>query len=56
MIDTGSYTAIWSPPLMNTKWDSDIQPVTVTSKQIRLFTNFMNRLQRYIFTELQMAS
>ena len=34
----GSYSAIWSLPLMNVKWHSDPWP-TVTSQPIRLSTN-----------------
>ena len=36
----GSYSAIWSLPLTNVKWHSDLWQ-TVTSQPIRLFTNSM---------------
>ena len=42
IVDTGSYSAIWSLPLTSVNWHSDPWPITVTSQPIRLSNNFMN--------------
>ena len=52
----GFYSAIWSLPLTNVKWHSDLRPVTVTSQPIRLFTNFMTLIPSLTFTELRVVS
>ena len=46
----GSYSAIWSIPLTNVKWHSDPWP-TVTSRPIRLSTNFMTLIPSLTFTD-----
>ena len=51
----GSYSAIWSLPLTNVWWHSDPWPVTVTSKPIRLSTNFMTLIPGLTFTELRVV-
>ena len=56
MIDTGSYSTIWSLPLTNVKWHSDPWPGTVTSPPIILSTNFMILISNLTFTELQVVS
>ena len=56
MVDTGSYSAIWSFPLTNVKWHSDPWRPTVTSQPIRLSTNFMTLIPTLTFTELRVVS
>ena len=51
-----SYSAIWSPPLANIKWHSDLCQVTMTSQPIRLSTNFMTLMPSLTFTDLRMVS
>ena len=51
----GSYSLLWSLPLMNVKWHSDSWP-TVTSQPIRLSTNFMTLISSLTFTELWVVS
>ena len=55
MVDTGSYSAIWSLPFTNVKWHSDPWP-TVTSQSIRLSTNFLTLIPTLTFTELWVVS
>ena len=55
MVDTGPYSAIWSLPLTNVKWHSDPWP-TVTSKPIRLSTNFITLIPNLSFTEFWVVS
>ena len=52
----GSYPVIWSLPLTNVKWHSDSWPVTVTSKPIRIFSNFMTVKPSLTFIELRVVS
>ena len=40
MVDTGSYSTIWSLPPTNVKWHSDPRPVTVTSPTNQTFHQF----------------
>ena len=51
----GSYSAIWSNPLMNVKWHFDPGPI-VTSRPIRLSTNFITFIPSLTFTELWVVS
>ena len=54
----GSNQSVWSAPLANVKWHSEVPPVTVTSQLIRLITNFMTLIPNFTlipnltFTEL----
>ena len=50
------YSAIWSLPLTNVKWHCDSWPGTVTSRPIRLSTNFMTLIPSLNFTELRVVS
>ena len=50
-----SYWAIWSHPLTNVKWHSDLLP-TATSQPITLSTNFMTFIPSLTFTELWVVS
>ena len=50
-----SYSAIWSPPLMNVKWHSDRWPIE-TSQPIRLSTNFMTLIPCLTFIWLCVVS
>ena len=52
MVDTWSYSAIWSTPLTNVKWHSDPWPI-VTSQPIRLSTNFMTLIPNLTFADYE---
>ena len=47
----GSYSAIWSLPLINDECYSGPWPVALTSQPIRLTTNFMTFIPTLTFTE-----
>ena len=46
----------WSVPLINAKCHSDPWPVTVTSRSIRLSTNYMTLISSLTFPELRAVS
>ena len=51
----GYYSAIWSTPLTNVKWHSELW-TTVTSQPIRLSTNFMTLIPSLTFTDYEWFS
>ena len=53
MVNTVILLIILSVPLANIKYHSEARPVTVTSKPITLYNNFMTLIPNFTFIESQ---
>ena len=56
MVDTGSYSTIWSLPPTNFKWHSNLDQLQWHPPPISFSINFMTLIPNLTFTELRVVS